>query len=116
MNIVIRGVPRFEISATPELVATLIKLAGHHYDGTCKAAAEVGGFLYGWRNSLSPPVPTSFVSGSFRDLDLTLKICEVARYAQLSEVEKSALGEYITAVHYALRRSNEVCKGWVDRD
>lgn len=48
-----------------------------HYDGKCKAAGMVGGFIYGWNNLLNASDEDSIlVCCSFAKLDLMCKIME----------------------------------------
>ena len=59
-------------------IEVLIRLAKSHYDRTCMAAAEQGGFLFGMRNY------ESFQSGAIhylsnRQIQTLLKITEVAQ-------------------------------------
>jgi hypothetical protein len=55
-------------------VAYLRSLAAHHYDAKCRAAAESGGFLFGWMNTVGDE--SGPVKATFRQLDLCCKILE----------------------------------------
>ena len=41
-----------EILLSREEIEHLISMSKVHYDLTCQAASEVGGFIYGWKNKL----------------------------------------------------------------
>lgn len=56
-----------------------------HYDGVCKAASKVGGFIYGWKN-LVDFRDECVVSMSYREFDILSKIME--NVGVLSESEK----------------------------
>jgi hypothetical protein len=81
--------PMFWLGLLRRDVDTLMKLAEHHYDGACRMAGKPGNFLYGWFNITreqsecgdykETDVPKC--SGSRRQLDTVLKICEGTRLA-----------------------------------
>jgi hypothetical protein len=52
MDIQIHASPVFLIPLREKHIEVLMLLSEHHYDGTCKAASKVGGFLYGWKNQI----------------------------------------------------------------
>lgn len=90
MKIEITASPVFRLPLTAEDVALLRELAAVHYDGHCKASGAVGGFLYGWWNMVSlvnltdtgtgvvEREPPPLVRATFDQIDITLKIMEMA--------------------------------------
>lgn len=106
MKIEITMQPLFWLALTREELEPLFLLASHHYDGACKAAARQGGFLYGWRSIVSSRLPSQemghpLCSGSRRDLDTVLKICEGIRLAvscKLLTVEQGAIANRVCAL------------------
>lgn len=84
MNIFIGAVPRFDIEITPELVALLMKLGGMHYDAHCRAATQLGGFVYGWHNAVNAEILN--VSATFSQLDTVAKIVEFPPPLTLEEI------------------------------
>lgn len=115
MKIEIRGKPEFWMELDLATCQLLRQLSAAHYDARCRAAGNRGGFLYGWENRLTPieggdDTPAR-VTASFGDLDLTLKLCEQARYLGSAEDVQRVL-DYRRDVHYALGVSNNVTKDW----
>jgi len=88
MQIKIVAKPVFWFAPGPEIVAVLIKMAELHYDGECKSASKVGGFLFGWRNATSFD-PSTGVSSEWRELDVALKICENWTFLPTDEAAKA---------------------------
>jgi hypothetical protein len=84
MKISITCTPQFWITLTPSHVDVLRKLAILHYDSACRKAALRGGFVYGWHN-LTRDVESAVCCGTFRDLDLCLKIMESDQGLDLGE-------------------------------
>lgn len=94
MKIEIQMMPYFWLSLARHDVDVLMKLAEHHYDSVCRAAGKPGHFLYGWFNITRDQkeeyvinldeAPTC--SGSRRELDTVLKICEGARLALAARI------------------------------
>jgi hypothetical protein len=122
MDVTIRGKPTFRLWPEVQVVKDLSFLALSHYDGACKSAALQGGFLYGWMNQVrwfeqetergERTEPLS-VEGDFRELDMTLKICEISGISELGKpVELKGLMErlleYSRDVRAALQRANEI--------
>jgi len=64
-----------EVEFTREELRQLAQMASEHYDGRCKAAANFGGFLYGFRNMLGDE-PSVAVQVTWRQLDMLCKIAE----------------------------------------
>lgn len=90
MRIEITLQPLFWLSLFRRDVDTLMKLAEHHYDSVCRESRKPGHFLYGWYNTTRDQSPCDDhqienvpkCSGTRRDLDTALKICEGTRMAQ----------------------------------
>jgi hypothetical protein len=112
MKIEINSQPLFKLPLSLETIELLMEMSRHHYDGVCKAASAVGGFIYGWRNSVSfvPEVP---VSATWRELDTLLKICEIntALFHGQPEVRK-VIWDLVKGVNKAMSHWNNVSKGW----
>ncbi len=113
MNVEIVGRPEFHMTLDLLVVEALMLLSKHHYDGLCRRVGGNGGFLYGWKNRRDwaevDGDPTCAVSGSFRDLDLTLKLCEISRSLSLVTQDMDiALEEYKAKVRGALHRASEL--------
>ncbi len=111
MKIEIHAVAKFWMDLTQEQVAVLKKAAEWHYDDTCNQAAQVGGFIHGWHNTVTPypgmestPKCTAF----FRDLDLSLKILEIAGTVMFpDEYDQGIVAELRKSFRAALRMANE---------
>lgn len=109
MNIEITGTPAFHLPLTPLHIDVLMRLSDLHYDGTCKAASKLGGFLYGWNNAIQwrhkNPDPKDdtihTVRADWHNLDICLKIMEIAYMrGWLDAMESNHSREDIqTAVH-----------------
>lgn len=123
MNLTIIGKPEFYLDLDVQTVDQLMWLSERHYDFTCRKASEGGGLLFGWRNTIisnnqrleeerlegRTPVDVFYCHphGSFRDLDLTMKICEGR--GQIKDEKKRALVDaYAIKVITALRDSKRV--------
>jgi hypothetical protein len=71
-----------QITFTKDDLDLLMKCSASHYDATCRAAGNIGGFLYGYTQQLNVQADVE-VFVSFRHLDLLAKITEfvlAARY------------------------------------
>lgn len=112
MKIEIHAVARFWIALTPDHVAILKRAAEWHYDGTCNKAAQVGGFIFGWMNVTTQfPGQTEMpkCSASFRELDLCLKILEIAGSIMFpDQIDIERVFEMRKSFRAALRMSNSV--------
>ncbi len=83
MKISIYATSNFVFEVAKDLVDNLMQLSQMHYDGICRSASKIGGFLYGWNNMVtfreSQPIkerePVT-ASCNFRTLDTLAKICE----------------------------------------
>lgn len=110
MKVKITAVPLFHVDIDKDTLKALIVCAQNHYDSTCRAAAQQGGVLFSWANTLKfransadPVLPV----GTFRELDLTLKIAEGSRYL-LDDAHQNLVARYAMSVRIALQKSNEV--------
>ena len=110
MKATIIGKPHFEVEVTQGMVEGLLELSQAHYDGTCKTAGRPGGLLWGWKNQAAWSRESGdplVVSGSFRELDLTLKICECLTVIG-GRLYYKEIQQYRSFVASLLRRSNEL--------
>lgn len=97
MKVTIVGRPEFGVEfdvKSARIVTLLMILSEQHYDGVCKSASKPNGFLYGWNNQVSEEFgkvewPVT-IWMTWREADLTLKIMEVAQYAEFDD--KTDLG------------------------
>lgn len=108
MKVTIIGRPEYQLLMDSETVALLMLLAQTHYDGTCRAAARPGGFLYGWANivcwnqdTLDDSIEPQRCAASARELDLTLKLCEGAPHLTLA-ANRDLLQAYAVTARRAL--------------
>ncbi len=60
-------------------------LSSFHYDSVCRQASHVGGFLYGWVNSLD--LGTSEVLANPHQIGMCLKILEIGNSGVVSAIE-----------------------------
>ena len=92
-----------EATITREEVDKLLEYSSRHYDGVCKAAGQVGGFIYGWSNYFSlgeeTPLDEYEFTISRRELDLVAKICEISdrdlyrKYLQMCKAANNQMRE-----------------------
>lgn len=75
--------PKCLVSFTKEDVEVLLECSRRHYDGRCKAAGQVGGFLYGIKNhvewggpEIGGPTEPSPVELTWDKIDILAKITE----------------------------------------
>jgi len=109
MKATIIGQPAFEIEITKELVHDLMRCAQGHYDVTCRKAADPGGVLSTWLTMLGGEPPSKSVIASFRNVDLTLKICEAATVIFRENPERlSRVREYADTMAGALRLASNI--------
>ena len=113
MKIEIVGSPEFELEIEVLVVEALMLCSKHHYDGICQIVGKPKGFLYGWNNialwAKEEGRKECEVSGKFRHLDTTLKLCEIAGCLSLITDEmRRVLREYAQQVRTALQRANEI--------
>lgn len=80
MNIEMNAAPVFRFALTDAQLGVLIKCSSHHYDGVCQAASRVGGFIYGWNNSMEFHKEQNDgylpCKASWGDIDCCMKILE----------------------------------------
>ena len=114
MKIEIYGKPDFWFSLSDGQMAVLERLSGLHYDGVCKAATRVGGFIYGWKNARDVAYKMVSVSASFREIDTCLKILEGLQMPPADmTIGQVAIGQALAAsFRVALSKANEVTKSW----
>jgi hypothetical protein len=103
MNIFIGAVPRFDIEITPELVALIMRLGGMHYDGYCRKATQLGGFVYGWHNrvTLAPDAIETAIA-TFSQLDMVAKIVEFP--PPLTPEETAIRKDLVKSIHAAIQQ------------
>ena len=109
MKIEIRGKPIFLFSLTGEQLGLLIALSKAHYDSTCRAASERGGFIYGWSAELELD-PIAKFSATWRQLDLCLKILEGASY--LPEQQRAVGSALACSFMGAMTRATAATTAW----
>jgi hypothetical protein len=114
MVIEIHGVPEFTLHVTPAMVAVLMLCSKHHYDVACQQAGQFGGCVYRWQLCMQfakeEKVSESYtVRGSFRDLDTTLKILEIAWALPEAKRDWASVRVYVKNVQRALSFANHIC-------
>lgn len=113
MDITIINNPRIYFTPSERLLDLLLKCSEAHYDSACKSAGRSDGFLARWKLSvhsgvlLNEPAPRE-VEASPRDLDLTMKICEVQRYVlgKRDEEDLKLLNDFRKEVGQAMVQAN----------
>jgi hypothetical protein len=111
MKIEIQCIAKFWIELPLDSAKLLQELSAIHYDGACRSAGMVGGFIYGWVNMLTAfegeEVPTEprKVTASFHDLDIALKIMECspgmtppAQFAKVLHMRQRFMQALLTAI------------------
>ncbi|WP_157979478.1 hypothetical protein [Rhodoferax ferrireducens] len=111
MRIEITSQPRFELPLSLETVDLLMEMSRHHYDFVCKQASAVGGFIYGWRNSVSF-VPESPVSATWRELDTVLKICENFCVLDSKSTARASIWRLTSDLKLAISHWNCISNQW----
>lgn len=120
MNIELRARIEFYVPLTEQNIDLLMNLSAAHYDGTCKAAGAIGGFIYGWKNAATwwregkTPKEDQRVHARFDDLDICLKIMEwpTASLVDDEPEVKAALARMRKHFLGALRLANEKYSEW----
>lgn len=109
MKALITAKPMFHLTLDVQTVAVLMKLSKAHYDRICAAVSSQGGFLYGWNNAVNMGADCS---ADFRQLDLTLKIAEMAGIALSFDDggEAAAIRRYCKFVRNLLKESEQFAK------
>lgn len=109
MKATIYAVPKFAITFTKAELDVLTMCSKLHYDGVCRSAGNVGGFLFGWNNCLTSPdekypndPQTAAVSTTHRELDTCLKILEMpaSQYAKDASTLSLQLSGLLSAGQY----------------
>lgn len=102
MNITISWTPTFSCEFTLQQLDFLIEISKRHYDGVCRSASGVNGFLVQWRTRIEAEIFNS-IRATFRELDTVLKICEMANF---HEVDKQVITAMVSDIHSALTKAN----------
>jgi hypothetical protein len=115
MKAVVVGRPQFEIELTDEQLHALTLCAKHHYSAECKAAAEPGGFIFGWNNrrTLGWSPENRTYHAKWHELDIASKCLEGARWEhdERDQKEGRELGRLLNLL---FSRTNDVSKHWHD--
>lgn len=102
--------PSAVISLTAAEVDAIRNCAGMHYDGVCKQSAEVGGFLWGWKNVFEwaerENEPSS-VRATFRECDTVLKILEM-QCPKVDWAVRRSLSKFFWGVCETLNNSHAI--------
>ena len=130
MEIDIRVKFIFHVPFTETDINVLMLLSEHHYDGKCKAASKVGGFIYGWKNQLETHKKLkaqSLINGrhdkhsqltmetDWHELDTTMKTMENSFILTRDKPEWTAsVTKMRKAIMGALNLSNTHYEDWQD--
>lgn len=111
MKIEVVSRPLFNLPLPIETVELLMRMSSLHYDGRCKSASAVGGFIYGWKNSVTfmPDVP---VSATWHELDTMLKICENTMALDERTGARETIYKLTKDVRLAVDVWNRASKDW----
>lgn len=118
MKIGISGQPVFWFALTDEQMAVLDHLSALHYDGVCRGATKVGGFIYGWKNARAGSEEESrkrtILKASFREIDTCLKILEGLMHppGNMPEAQQIEGRKLAKSFHAALTCANETSPSW----
>lgn len=109
MKALITAKPMFHLTLDTKTVEALMELSKLHYDRTCAAVSSQGGFLYGWRSAAGMGADCS---ADFRQLDLTLKLAELAEIAWPISAGGASLAvrKYTKFVRNLLKESEQFAK------
>lgn len=104
-----RWAPEFTIHTDADTIGAIRYAGLRHYDGHCRASADTGNFLSNWERQLRNMAELGtglgeYVTASFREIDTTLKICEVKAYQRPEDHERIAA--YTEVVRAALLQAN----------
>lgn len=109
MKIEMTASPVFRFALNDKQLEVLIKCSSHHYDMVCKDASKVGGFIYGWKNSMDfhKDLGDGYLpcKASWRDLDCCMKILEGVHVCD--EAEKITASEIRFAFIACFRAARE---------
>jgi hypothetical protein len=106
------AMPKFSFSVltiftiSKENLLHLQQVALRHYDGTCQAAGQPGGFIYGWINMLYDKDEVE-CTATFKQLDLCTKILECESWVK-SDIKLNEA--FITLIQSASEISKKVNK------
>ena len=106
----IRGVPHIDMVVNEEEIAAIIDAGARHYDSTCRAAVNVGGFVYGWSNMVSDGPCT--VTATFRQLDTVAKILESAHSVNAGQLSQIGVRARIQNILHTYGKLNHVFDTW----
>lgn len=114
MKALIVAVPKFYLTLNDSIIILLMRMSKRHYDSTCKRASDMwqGGFIYGWTNCIELNYRCS---ATYRQLDLTLKICELASLS-CSKKELQLVNEYCAFIRKLLKTSADISKHNIEVD
>lgn len=112
MKFEIAGRPEFWFNLTDEQLYVLQTLSSVHYDGVCKQAAKLGGFIYGWTNARAFTKDAN-LKASWRELDTCCKILEGIG-PPLNADEEDVARDLAQKFHAALSHANRICPAWKD--
>lgn len=104
MKIQIKAEPKFWLGVKLDTILALKRCAELQYDAACRAAAMKGGFIYGWENIIVNDL--EMVSATWRELDMSLKICEMGVHATAEERE--LINTYSNSVRAAMTKAREL--------
>jgi len=123
VEIKVRARPEFHLKLTFEHVQILTELASVHYDARCKSLVDFAdsktgrrnGLLTLWGLGLNPanPWPTSeYVTAKFHDLDLCMKVMEMAQIMFKGRATKLAIVQELQKSFFKAMRvaNNELGK------
>lgn len=110
MKFKILGRPEFWFKPTTVQLRVLLLLSSLHYDGKCNQASQVGGFIYGWKNTLS--MGRTAIKATWDNVDTCAKILEGPLPQRAPKNFVTARAELAIAFHAALRRGNELAHNW----
>lgn len=116
MDIQINGQPVFYVPFTDDQCNILIKVSERHYDSLCKSYSQPGGFLFGLRNHLTYNQNDPDLLGyktSWRDLDILMKILEIAYLSIFDLDEKAVVLGMQRDFRRAFKDASTACKDWV---
>jgi len=109
VEIKISSTPVFNFKLTIHQIQLLRGLSKNHYDATCREAYAVGGFMYGWFNSVKFN-EDFLLTATFRQLNITLKCMEMVSHLPIeTRVELNEIRDCILA---AFKQAGEYAKFW----
>jgi hypothetical protein len=104
--------PAFELIIPLSLAKLIRDIALTHYDHTCRAAGQLGGFVHGWVNICTPiqdgePEGLPVLFPTFRELDIVLKIFEVSSGLGLTREQAELIWKFRSMLLDMLATSNK---------